>query len=167
MQFKNVLFFITSLLYLPLTAVSLFEKQELANLPGPKEITAYVIDVYDGDTCTVITRVWGEAKQSIIVTEAVRMYGIDTPELRTTDLAEKERGYAAKQFTADRILGKIVRLELVGREKFGRLMATIFYKDANGNEINLNQELIQNGHAQEYFGGKRSYEDNDPYDRED
>ncbi len=130
----------------------------LNNLPAHAVTIAYVYDVYDGDTCTVILKIWGEGKdEAIFVLKKIRLYGVDTPELRTTDLNEKERGYAARDFARARILGKHVRLEMVGKEKFGRYMAILYYKDANGTEINLNQELISAGHATEYFGGKRSF----------
>lgn len=139
----------------------------LYSLPAVESVITYVVDVYDGDTCTVIQKIWGEGKdEAVFVLKKIRLYGIDASELRTTDLNEKERGYAARDFVRARILYKPIRLEMMGREKFGRYMAVLFYKDNTGNEINLNQELIAAGHAHEYFGGKRSYDD--PYnDRED
>lgn len=130
------------------------------NLPAIESVIVQVVDVYDGDTCTVLLKIWGEGKdESVFVLKRIRLYGINSPELRTTDPQEKERGYAARDFVRTRILGKTVRLVMMGKEKFGRYMAVLFYKDAQGKEINLNQELIEAGHAQEYFGGKRSLED--------
>lgn len=143
------------------------------NLQAPKSFMAYVIDVYDGDTCTVEICVWGEKKQAIFVREIIRFYGVDTDELRTKDLEEKQRGYTAKQFVVDRIANKVVRLEMVKRDLYGRYMANIFYTDADGKEVNLNDELISAGHAVAYFGGHRSVDNSkyvsmyDAYDRED
>ncbi len=126
------------------------------DLQAPKSFMAYVIDVYDGDTCTVEICAWGAKNQALFVRETVRFYGIDAPELRTKDLDEKQRGYTAKQFVVDRIANKVVRVEMISREKFGRYMANIFYTDADGKEVNLNDELISAGHAVAYFGGHRS-----------
>lgn len=140
------------------------------DLQPPKSFMAYVIDVHDGDTCTVEICVWGAKKQALFIREIIRFYGIDTDELHTKDLEEKQRGYIAKQFVVDRIANKIIRLEMVKRDLYGRYMANIFYTDADGKEVNLNDELISTGHAVAYFGGHRSIEnsaDNAAYDRED
>ena len=39
--------------------------------------------------------------------------------------------------------------------KYGRVLGEIFIKDIEGIEYNINQTLIDEGHAYEYEGGKK------------
>lgn len=123
------------------------------------EYNAQVDKVVDGDTidCTIDLgfHTWKKIR--------VRMAGINTPESRTRDLEEKERGLAAK----DR-LEEILKyndntciLKVSGLGKFGRALATVHVKSLSPTTtesltlVNVNQLLIEEGHAVEYHGGKR------------
>lgn len=124
------------------------------------EYNAVVEKVVDGDTIDVIIdlgfKTWKKVR--------VRMEGINTPESRTRDLEEKKRGLAAK----DRLVeilelnnNKCV-LHVSGVGKFGRAIANVFVTslsptpdDSSITLINVNQQLIIEGHAKEYYGGKR------------
>lgn len=109
---------------------------------------AKVIKVIDGDTydvaffdgCLSISR------------GRVRLYGIDTPELKSRDVILKERACAAKKFAEDNLLGKIVRIDILNekRDKYGRLLANIYV-----NKIDFAQELIARGFAVAYSGGAK------------
>ena len=116
------------------------------------EYKASLVKVVDGDTIDVDLDlgfgVW-------LKKQRVRFYGINTPESRTRDLEEKKRGLAAK----DRVIELIENCEELSiktilnkkaRGKYGRILADIM---ADG--INVNQTLVSEGHAVEYFGGKR------------
>ena len=81
--------------------------------------------------------------------------GINTPESRTRDLEEKARGLAAK----DRVKELLeecdcITLQSHGSGKYGRCLGELFI-ELNDETVNLNQLLISEGHAVEYFGGKR------------
>lgn len=92
------------------------------------------------------------------------MEGINTPESRTRDLEEKKRGLAAK----DRLI-EILKfndnecvLKVSGVGKYGRALATVLVdtlSPTNGSDgitlIDVNKQLIKEGHAKEYHGGKR------------
>ena len=81
------------------------------------------------------------------------MYGINTPESRTRDLEEKKRGLAAKDRLTELITGKeiVIKTKLAGeRGKFGRVLGRVYVDDHN-----INDQLIEEGHAVPYFGGKR------------
>ena len=124
------------------------------------EYNAVVERVVDGDTIDVIIdlgfKTWKKVR--------VRMEGINTPESRTRDLEEKKRGLAAK----DRLVeilelnnNKCV-LHISGVGKFGRAIANVFvtslsptHDDSSLTLINVNQQLITEGHAVSYDGGKR------------
>jgi micrococcal nuclease len=58
-----------------------------------------VISVVDGDTIDVVI----DLGFDISFTSRVRLAGIDTPESRTKDKAEKALGLESKKYLADRI----------------------------------------------------------------
>ena len=80
------------------------------------------------------------------------MVGINTPESRTRDLEEKKRGLAAKARLKEILKENKNKftLESHGVGKYGRCLAIIKIDDRS-----VNQQLIEEGHAVEYFGGKR------------
>jgi micrococcal nuclease len=104
--------------------------------------------VVDGDTIDATIDLGFDTWKKI----RIRLVGINAAESRTRDLEEKARGLAAKQFVKD-ILVKhenefILHSQGVG--KYGRCLGEIFLGD-----VKLNELLITEGHAVEYFGGKR------------
>ena len=104
--------------------------------------------VVDGDTIDATIDLGFDTWKKI----RIRLVGINAAESRTRDLEEKARGLAAKQYVKD-ILNKnnnefILHSQGVG--KYGRCLGNIFLGD-----VNLNELLITEGHAVEYFGGKR------------
>lgn len=80
------------------------------------------------------------------------MVGINTPESRTKDLEEKKRGLAAKSRVKELLKEHknqfILHSQGVG--KYGRCLGVIFL-----GETKLQDILLKEGHAVEYFGGKR------------
>ena len=113
---------------------------------------AEVLRVVDGDTVDVLI----DVGFSTFRKERVRLYGINTPETRTRDLEEKARGIAAKDYLQKRVDDYkghiIIKTELDNKGKFGRILGELFSPDS---KINLNKELLQEGFAEEYFGGSR------------
>jgi micrococcal nuclease len=92
------------------------------------------------------------------------MEGINTPESRTRDKKEKKLGLAATARLVE-ILGynnnKCI-LRVSGLGKFGRALASVFVdtlspasENSSITEINVNKQLIEEGHAVAYYGGKR------------
>lgn len=112
------------------------------------EYTATVIQVIDGDTLDVSVDLGFDIQHTL----RVRLYGINTPETRTRNKEEKARGLAAKERLKELLLGKTVLLKTKkdDTEKFGRYLAEVFV-----GELSVNKTLVAEGHAQEYFGGKR------------
>lgn len=105
-----------------------------------------VIQVYDGDTFTIAVYLFGE-----IYRFPVRLYGIDTPEIRTKDSKMKTRAISARDALSSLIMNKIVELKNVEYEKYGRLMAHV-YVDG----LNVNEWMIQQGYGVVYMGGKKT-----------
>jgi len=115
--------------------------------------------VVDGDTIDAEI----DLGFKVYIRERIRFYGINTPESRTRDLEEKARGLAAKQFLKDTLAkskNKFILESMVDKKgKFGRILGTLYVEYQKEGEsidkINVNQYLIDNGHAVAYFGGKR------------
>ena len=112
--------------------------------------------VVDGDTIDALIDVGFD----IWIKKRIRYKGIDTWESRTKDLDEKKLGLAAKDRNKE-LLESVsskpgyFRLKSHGVGKYGRVLGEIFIKDVEGIEYNINQTLIDEGHAYEYEGGKK------------
>jgi len=115
------------------------------------EYRATIRRVVDGDTVDVTL----DLGFNILYNSRIRLLGIDTPESRTRDLEEKARGLAAKDRVKELCpVGSSVTLKTTkdGRGKFGRILGEIF---VSGIVQSINQLLVEEGHAVEYFGGKK------------
>ncbi len=112
--------------------------------------------VVDGDTVDALIDLGFDTW----VKKRIRYKGIDTWESRTKDLDEKKLGLAAKDRNKE-LLESVsskpgyFRLKSHGVGKYGRVLGEIFVKDIEGIEYNVNQTLIDEGHAYEYEGGKK------------
>ena len=112
--------------------------------------------VVDGDTVDALIDLGFDTW----VKKRIRYKGIDTWESRTKDLDEKKLGLAAKDRNKE-LLESVsskpgyFRLKSYGVGKYGRVLGEIFVKDIEGIEYNVNQTLIDEGHAYEYEGGKK------------
>ncbi len=106
-----------------------------------------VIRVIDGDTVVVDIDL---GFNHWIRNQHVRLYGIDTPEVRTKDLAEKKLGFEAKEFVQARFFpGDIVILRSIedSTGKFGRILGEFYYNDKDKGYINISEELLNAGLA--------------------
>lgn len=112
-----------------------------------------VIKVVDGDTFDVMI----DLGFDIHYKARVRLYGVNTPESRTKDAAEKEMGLKAKAFTSDWLTNHkkvFIKTVIDKNEKYGRVLAQI-YSSAdidNPQTACLNTDIIEAGYAREYFG---------------
>ena len=120
------------------------------------EYNIKILRVIDGDTVDAMVDLGFAVHKKI----RVRLYGINTPESRTRDLEEKERGLKAK----DRLINILkenedsVVLKSHGIGKFGRCLGELIAYKLFENSLlpmSINQQLVDEGHAVEYFGGKR------------
>lgn len=105
--------------------------------------------VVDGDTVDVNIDLGFDV---ILKKQRVRLYGVDTPESRTSDKEEKKFGKASKQYVIDFLKGKSVTLitrEYDAKGKFGRILGDFIVE---GNESSLSESLIRDGYGAPYFG---------------
>ena len=104
--------------------------------------------VVDGDTFDCILDLGFDVK---LHKQRVRLAGIDTPESRTRDLAEKKLGLAAKERLKELCGGKF-KIKSLGKGKYGRILGIPYTEDGK----DICQMLIKEGHAVEYHGGTKT-----------
>jgi micrococcal nuclease len=102
---------------------------------------AHIIKVYDGDTVTALV----DLGFHIQIEMNLRLYGIDTPEVRGED---RPQGLIARDYLANLILHHDVVIRTIKdkQEKYGRYLAVIYL-----DELDVNQAMIDNGYAVEYM----------------
>lgn len=122
---------------------------------------AKVIDVYDGDTCTIVASHHGKLTKF-----RIRLMEINAPEVKGGTAESKEAGRLAKEFLTNLILNKVVDIIVVENRKFrrngkdieflsladnttkrthepfGRLLSYIFVNGKSVSEL-----MLQSGHA--------------------
>ena len=104
---------------------------------------------YDADTITVDIPSYPPIVGDKI---PVRIYGIDTPEIRGRCAKERELAKKAKELVREILTkAKTISLKNVGKDKYFRIIATVVADD-----INLGELLIKKGLAVEYFGGRKT-----------
>jgi len=135
-----------SLIGFVLLAVASLPVAAAETFPGPVE--ARVLRVIDGDTFVAEALVW--PGHSVRV--AVRIRGIDAPEIRSRCPAEKK---AARRSRAalSRLIGEgPVSISAIGGGKYyGRVLADV--ADARGHAVAV--KMLRLGMARPYFGGRR------------
>jgi micrococcal nuclease len=108
--------------------------------------------VVDGDTIDADI----DLGFDISLTKRIRLAGIDTPESRTTDAYEKKLGLEVKDWLKHRLeFAKdiLIKTELPdSTEKYGRIIGHLFI---NGEEISINNQMVNEGYAWEYDGGTK------------
>jgi micrococcal nuclease len=108
-----------------------------------------VKNVVDGDTIDVII----DLGFDILFSSRVRLAGIDTPESRTTDKAEKALGIEAKEYLKKHLKDAksvVIKTEKMNSsEKYGRILGWLY---VNGNTESLNDKMINDGYAWGYLG---------------
>jgi micrococcal nuclease len=127
-----------------------------------------VIKVYDGDTITIAGRVGGLKKLGYggrLCKFSVRLNNIDTPEMKGSTEGEKKMAKLAQKALEDYIIpegkdsnGVIVQLKNVTFEKYGRLLADVYY-----NGVCLNDWMIDEKFAVKYDGGTKKNIDWEKY----
>lgn len=106
---------------------------------------AFVRSVYDGDT------IRADIDLGMFVTlenQPVRLYGIDTPEIRKK--LERSKAIEARDALRSLILERTVVIRTLkdDKEKYGRWLGEIWLGD-----VNVNAWMVGKGHAKYYMVG--------------
>ena len=112
-----------------------------------REFMCKCISVYDGDTITVVFKPF---ESCVFYKFRIRLSGIDTPEMRTKNIGEKEKATEVRDFLRGLILDKLIKIKCGEFDKYGRLLAYVYIDDTN-----INQLLIDKKFAYEYDGGTK------------
>jgi micrococcal nuclease len=123
---------------------------------NPWIYNAEVKKVIDGDTFDIVIDLGFDTLKK----GRVRLYGVNTPESRTSNLEEKKMGLAAKEFTDQwlKSANHKVKIETIidKNEKYGRVLAKVWNEAGNC----LNEDIVKSGLAREYFGvGDKTFEE--------
>ena len=94
-------------------------------------LTGRVVKVSDGDTITVL--------DASNVQHKIRLNGIDAPEKK------QAFGQVAKNHLSSLVAGKAVRVEYSKRDRYGRVLGTVFVGDTD-----INLKMIADGLAWHY-----------------
>jgi micrococcal nuclease len=108
-----------------------------------------VENVVDGDTIDVVI----DLGFDIMFASRVRLAGIDTPESRTKDKAEKALGLESKEYLKKYLKDAksvVIKTEKMNSsEKFGRILGWIY---VDGDTESVNDKMINDGYAWGYMG---------------
>jgi endonuclease YncB( thermonuclease family) len=109
------------------------------HVPKGATIEGKVVRVADGDTLTVLDDAHTQHK--------IRLWGIDAPE------SGQAFGNRAKQALGEKVFGKMVRVQVVDHDRYGRTVGKVVLGDR---QINL--EMVQDGYAWDYRQFDRRHE---------
>lgn len=108
-----------------------------------------ITDVVDGDTIDVEI----DLGFNVSYAQRVRLAGIDTPESRTKDKAEKALGLESKEYLKSKLKdAKLIVIKTEkpdSSEKYGRILGWLY---VDGNTISINDQMIEDGYAWGYLG---------------
>lgn len=108
--------------------------------------------IVDGDTIDVTI----DLGFSININQRIRVAGIDSPEKRTRDAAEKVLGVDATEWMTKHLEDAsdlIIKTAVEGSlGKYGRVLGWLYTDDS---EVSLNEKMIAEGFAWKYDGGTK------------
>ena len=139
---------LTAILIVPISVFAANPCNE--ELPGSygHVLADEVVGVYDGDTITVTINDWPSLIGQAI---AVRVAGVDAPEIRGECAAEKVLAREARAFTRKAVTGaKRVELRNLRRDKYFRVLADVCLDGKP-----LSDGLIREGLGRHYEGGRK------------
>lgn len=127
---------------------------------------AKCVDVFDGDTCKIVF-----IYNNRLVKCTVRMLGYDSPEMKGTSGVEHQQALDAKyqlirllklntplvNHTTD-IKDRLVFVKMGKWDKYGRLLATIFYNDINTDfSHSINSQMMELPGSHPYDGKEKTW----------
>ena len=123
-----------------------------------KRILARIVDIYDGDTCTIIFEYNGE-----IIKYKLRCMGYDCAEMKPkkddpTRDEQKRLALLAKNRFTELIggLNAVVHIKCLEFDKYGRILGNVYHlNDDPDHDESVNTKMIKEGHGKPYDGGTK------------
>jgi len=112
--------------------------------------SGYVVKVYDGDTITIASKM-PYTFESPLYRFSVRLSGIDTPEMKSSNPTLKQAAHLAQSELETLIMNKTISLCNLQTEKYGRILADVFLEN-----LHVNQWMIEKRLALAYDGKKKA-----------
>jgi len=104
-----------------------------------------ITKIVDGDTIDLDI----DLGFSLTISHRVRLKGVNSPESRTTDLEEKKKGLAAKEWLTEQLSkeGEWI-IETYKEDKYGRILGTLYMI---GEPVTINERMLNEGIAVPYM----------------
>lgn len=120
-----------------------------------KELYAYPISIYDGDTFSAIFEYNGE-----VIKYRCRCYGYDSPEMKpllknTNREQEKQMAHISRDKLVELLNkhpSKLVKLECLDFDKYGRILVNVWNMVDTDS---INYIMIKGNYGKPYFGSKK------------
>lgn len=109
---------------------------------------ATITNVVDGDTFDAVVDLGFNVQTRI----RFRLLGLDTAELNSADVVQRELATKAKQLLSTQALNQQATIHSHKADKYGRWLAELFI---DGQSLSMNNRLLAEGLAKPYFGGTR------------
>lgn len=121
-----------------LSSVFVVAQEPLRFPPQKGKYSVLIHKRLDGDT---VQFYW-------LIPDSGRLFGINAPEVHSSDPVEKARGLASKAELEKLIPDGIYTVEILGKEKYGRTLLNIFTKDGK----DVSSEMVRIGAAKLWDG---------------
>lgn len=106
------------------------------------EFDARCVKVYDGDTIHIIAKPPGFTDYRKF---SCRLARINAPEIRDGDEQSRAAAAAARTALFEKILGKVVSINALGSDKYGRILVEV-----TSDNVNMSDYMLESGYAQKY-----------------
>jgi len=107
-----------------------------------------VLKVYDGNTIIIAAK--NPQPDAAIVRFTICLRGIESPKFKTVNPFEKHAAVLSRDALNNLIFNKIITLQNVNIERYGRIIADIYLDD-----IHVNKWMLDNNYVDKYEGGKQ------------
>jgi endonuclease YncB( thermonuclease family) len=115
-------------------------------MPSPS-YTAIVVRVMDGDTVIFDVPLWYDPE--LTLRQHFRLFGINAPEIHSTNPDEKKAGLAAMGFLGTVLpVGYEVKVTSQGHDKYGRGLVSVTLPDGS----DVSKLMIESGHGLAWDG---------------
>ena len=111
------------------------------------EYKCFTIRVIDGNTIDAEI----DLGFNVLVRQRIKLHGVLAPDIRSYNEDDKTRAFKARQRLTE-LVGKEFYCQTImnKRGKSGRALGYVYILDENENRIDVNQILIDEGHATKY-----------------